>query len=42
MELTAKQESYCQNYVVCGNQSTAYRLAYDAEVMNSSSSCGGL
>jgi len=35
MELTAKQESYCQNYVVCGNQSTAYRLAYDAEDMNS-------
>jgi len=35
MDLTAKQESYCQNYVVCGNQSTAYRLAYDAGAMNS-------
>lgn len=35
--LTDKQESYCQNYVVCMNQSTAYRLAYDAESMNSNS-----
>lgn len=37
MELTAKQEAYCQNYVVCGNQSTAYRIAYDAESMNANS-----
>lgn len=35
MALSPKQESYCQNYVICGNQSTAYRLAYDAEYMNS-------
>jgi len=34
MELTPKQESYCQNYIVCGNQSAAYRLAFDAEAMN--------
>lgn len=34
MQLTAKQESFCQNYIVTGNQSTAYRLAYDAESMN--------
>lgn len=33
--LTDKQESYCQNYVICNNQSTAYRIAYDAEAMNS-------
>jgi len=32
--LTEKQESYCQNYIVSGSQSTAYRLAYDAESMN--------
>jgi len=36
-ELTDKQEQYCQHYVVCMNQSTAYRLAYDAESMNSNS-----
>ena len=33
--LTDKQEKYCQAYVVCANQSTAYRMAYDAESMNS-------
>lgn len=32
--LTDKQENYCQAYVVCGNQSAAYRIAYDAEAMN--------
>lgn len=32
--LTVKQESYCQNYIVCGNQSAAYRIAFDAEAMN--------
>lgn len=37
MELTDKQESYCQHYTVCANQSTAYRLAYDADAMNSNS-----
>jgi len=37
MELTDKQEAYCQNYIVCANQSTAYRLAYDADAMNSNS-----
>lgn len=37
MELTDKQESYCQNYVICMNQSTAYRLAYEAAAMNSNS-----
>lgn len=36
-KLTDKQESYCQHYVICNNQSTAYRLAYDAEAMNSNS-----
>lgn len=35
MALTDKQELYCQNYVVCLNQSTAYRLSYDADAMNS-------
>lgn len=33
--LTEKQENYCQQYVICGNQSTAYRIAYDADAMNS-------
>jgi len=37
MALTDKQELYCQNYVVCLNQSTAYRLSYDADAMNSNS-----
>jgi len=35
MALTDKQELYCQNYVVCLNQSTAYRMSYDADAMNS-------
>jgi len=35
IKLTDKQEAYCQHYVICMNQSTAYRLAFDAEVMNS-------
>jgi len=35
--LTDKQEQYCQNYVVCMNQSTAYRISYDAEAMNANS-----
>lgn len=35
MALTEKQENYCRNYVVCGNQSAAYRIAYDADSMNS-------
>lgn len=34
MELTQKQEAYCQQYVICGNQSAAYRIAFDAEAMN--------
>lgn len=34
MNLTDKQENYCQHYVICGNQSAAYRLAYDADSMN--------
>jgi len=33
--LTDKQEAYCQAYVICMNQSTAYRMAFDAEAMNS-------
>jgi len=33
-ELTDKQERYCQNYIVSGNQAASYRLAYDAEAMN--------
>jgi len=36
-KLTDKQESYCQHYVICNNQATAYRLAYDAEAMNQNS-----
>jgi len=36
-KLTDKQEEYCQKYVICMNQSTAYRLAYDADAMNSNS-----
>lgn len=32
--LTDKQEHYCQQYVICNNQSAAYRIAYDAEDMN--------
>jgi len=33
--LSLKQEAYCQAYMVCGNQSAAYRIAYDAEASNS-------
>lgn len=32
--LTDKQENYCQAYVVCGNQSAAYRIAFEADAMN--------
>lgn len=32
--LSEKQEKYCQTYIVCGNQSAAYRIAFDAEAMN--------
>jgi len=35
--LTEKQEKYCQHYLISGNQSTAYRIAYDAEAMNQNS-----
>ena len=28
-KLTAKQEKFCQEYIKCGNQSEAYRQAYD-------------
>jgi len=35
--LTEKQEAYCQNYILTGNQSTSYRAAYDAEAMNENS-----
>ena len=37
MALTDKQEAYCQHYIICINQSTAYRLAYDADSMNANS-----
>lgn len=37
MALTDKQEKYCQSYIICMNQSTAYRIAYDAEAMNQNS-----
>lgn len=37
MPITDKQELYCQNYVICGNQSAAYRIAYDADSMNANS-----
>lgn len=37
LKLTDKEELYCQNYVVCMNQSTAYRLAFEADAMNSNS-----
>jgi terminase small subunit-like protein len=32
-KLTEKQEAYCQAYIVLGNQSDAYREAYDASGM---------
>ena len=31
--LTVKQNNFCQNYVLTGNASEAYRLSYDAENM---------
>ncbi len=31
--LTVKQINFCQNYVLTGNASEAYRIAYDAENM---------
>ena len=31
--LTVKQNNFCQNYVLTGNASEAYRMAYDAEKM---------
>lgn len=34
-DLTVKQEAACQAYIECsGNQSEAYRMAYDAENMS--------
>lgn len=33
-QLTEKQEKYCQAYLICGNQSAAYRIAFDAEDSN--------
>lgn len=35
MALTEKQENYCQYFMELGNQSAAYRKAYDAELSNS-------
>jgi phage terminase small subunit len=35
MELTEKQERFCQAYIEFGNKSEAYRQAYDADAMNS-------
>jgi len=37
MELTDKQEAFCQSYVELNDKSAAYRVAYDAEAMNSNS-----
>lgn len=37
MELTEKQERFCQAYIEFGNKSEAYRRAYDADSMNSNS-----
>lgn len=37
MELTEKQERFCQSYIELGNKSDAYRVAYDADAMNSNS-----
>lgn len=34
MELTEKQEKFCQAYIEFGNKSEAYRQAYDADAMN--------
>lgn len=35
MALTPKQEKFCQEYVMYGNKSRAYRVAYNAENMSS-------
>lgn len=37
MELTEKQERFCQAYIEFGNKSEAYRDAYEADAMNSNS-----
>ena len=37
MELTEKQEAFCQAYIQFGNKSEAYRIAYDADAMNQNS-----
>lgn len=37
MELTDKQEAFCQSYVQLNDRSASYRVAYDAESMNSNS-----
>lgn len=33
MTLTPKQEKFCQEYIKCGNQSMAYRIAYNTDNM---------
>lgn len=33
MDLTPKQEKFCQEYIQCGNASEAYRRAYKADKM---------
>lgn len=37
MELTEKQERFCQAYIELSDKSKAYRVAYDADAMNSNS-----
>lgn len=37
MELTEKQERFCQAYIEFGDKGRAYRDAYDADAMNSNS-----
>lgn len=37
MELTPKQERFCQKYIESHNASEAYRASYDAENMNNES-----
>lgn len=34
-KLTPKQETFCQEYIKCGNASQAYRIAYNCENMKS-------
>ena len=34
MELTPKQEKFCQEYVKYGNKTVAYKNSYDTETMN--------